>query len=239
MRKIITLMIITLFFVGLLGLAIENSVSVNTDNDDLYVRTRGGPTNVSGLITKDTTWTANNSPYIITGDTTLMTGNILTIHAGTIVKFKDNTKLTIRGFLYVLGNKSNRVIFTNEDPVKTTGINYHVDIDELNGGLVNITYGKFEHSNYAYGALVLYHEAANKNQSITDTEFIDNKVGLSRGDNKLIVKNCTFKYNYYGTEDFIGLIQDSVFYNNTVGAFSPEYYPIMYNCSFIKNEYGI
>ena len=70
-------------------------------------------TNVSGFISSNTTWNLAGSPYIITGNTVLDSGFILTINPGVIVKFNSARSLQINGVLRAIGNSSNRITFTS------------------------------------------------------------------------------------------------------------------------------
>ncbi|MFA6541182.1 MAG: right-handed parallel beta-helix repeat-containing protein [Bacteroidota bacterium] len=59
-----------------------------------------GQTNVSGTITKDSTWTLSGSPYIVTADLTVNSGFALTVDSGVVVRFKSATSLRSYGSLY-------------------------------------------------------------------------------------------------------------------------------------------
>ena len=71
------------------------------------------PTQVSGAITADTTWTAANSPYIVTGDVTVNAGVRLIIEPGVVVKFNATRSLIINGILDAQGVADNRIVFTS------------------------------------------------------------------------------------------------------------------------------
>jgi len=70
-------------------------------------------TNVSGFISSNTAWTLSGSPYIITGNTVLDSGFILTIDPGVMVKFNSAKSLQINGILRAVGNSSNKITFTS------------------------------------------------------------------------------------------------------------------------------
>ncbi|MDP6525269.1 MAG: right-handed parallel beta-helix repeat-containing protein [Kiritimatiellia bacterium] len=67
---------------------------------------------VSGTISVDTTWTATNSPYVLTADLTVNSGVSLTIEPGVEVQIYYLESLIVNGSLLALGTESNRVVFT-------------------------------------------------------------------------------------------------------------------------------
>ena len=70
-------------------------------------------TDVSGLISSDTTWTLSGSPYIITGDVLVDANVVLTIESGVVVKFNGGTNLLIDGTLVVNGDETHPITFTS------------------------------------------------------------------------------------------------------------------------------
>ncbi|MFH1822421.1 MAG: right-handed parallel beta-helix repeat-containing protein [Patescibacteria group bacterium] len=61
----------------------------------------------------DTTWTKENSPYVIQNSMTVALGATLTINQGVVVKFTSSTSLVINGKLYAEGNSSDKIVFTS------------------------------------------------------------------------------------------------------------------------------
>ncbi len=57
-------------------------------------------TNVSGTINKDSTWTLAASPYLVTGNVSIADGKVLTVDSGVVVRFADNTGLTVYGSMH-------------------------------------------------------------------------------------------------------------------------------------------
>ena len=56
-------------------------------------------TNVSGTINKDTTWSIDKSPYIVTGNVQVNSGYTITVDSGVVVQFKSGTNLLSYGTL--------------------------------------------------------------------------------------------------------------------------------------------
>ncbi|MCB8925516.1 MAG: hypothetical protein H6652_07805 [Ardenticatenaceae bacterium] len=75
---------------------------------------------VGGIIATDTTWTAANSPYILTDRVTVQTGVTLTIEAGVTVMVPDSRKdLDVQGHLEAVGTAVNPILFTSIDDLPT------------------------------------------------------------------------------------------------------------------------
>ncbi|MBN2391606.1 MAG: hypothetical protein JXR84_12850 [Anaerolineae bacterium] len=74
---------------------------------------------VSGTISSNETWTADNV-YVINGDLTIAAGVTLTIEAGTVVKFQYQSfvysmrRMVVNGTLDLQGTTVNPVVFTSE-----------------------------------------------------------------------------------------------------------------------------
>ena len=72
-----------------------------------------GPTNVSGPISTNTTWTLAGTPYIVTGSILVNSGATLTIEPGVEVKFNDEKAMQIDGELIGQGTSDNPITFTS------------------------------------------------------------------------------------------------------------------------------
>lgn len=68
---------------------------------------------VEGVITEDTVWTFENSPYEITDAVTVATGAKLTIEPGVKVEFGTGSSLLVNGSLYAVGTSMNQISFTS------------------------------------------------------------------------------------------------------------------------------
>lgn len=83
-----------------------------------------GPTNVSGNISANTTWTTMQSPYVVTGDVRVLPGVTLTIQPGVEVRFSytdganlgnypTKTELIVEGRLNAVGTATQGITFTS------------------------------------------------------------------------------------------------------------------------------
>ena len=108
----------------------------------------GSVQTVSGTVSADTTWTAANGPYQVSGTLTINSGVTLTIQAGTTVYFANGASLVVAngGRLLAEGTDSARIRFTR--PPGTTNTWGGITI---NGGAnspeTRISYAHFEFNN--------------------------------------------------------------------------------------------
>lgn len=70
-------------------------------------------TDVSGLISTNTTWTKANSPYVVTGNILVSEGIILTIEPGTEIRFDASKAIQINGTLIARGTADDSIRFTS------------------------------------------------------------------------------------------------------------------------------
>ncbi len=78
-------------------------------------------TNVSGTISTNTTWSLANSPYVVTGGTTVNPGVTLIIQAGVTVKFNGGQYLDIGGTLTANGTSASPITFTSSSATPSAG----------------------------------------------------------------------------------------------------------------------
>ncbi len=98
-------------------------------------------TNVSGNVSG--TWNLAGSPYIVTGEATVVTATTLTVEAGVQVKFNNAFGLTVNGTLITQGTPSQPVIFTSNSGSPTPGIWDAVRFQNLSTG--NLSYTTFRY----------------------------------------------------------------------------------------------
>ena len=77
-------------------------------------------TNVTGIITSDTSWTKANSPYNLTSSITVAPEVTLTIESGTIVQLNES-HLQINGTLIARGTSNDPINFNGGKPISTGG----------------------------------------------------------------------------------------------------------------------
>lgn len=80
-----------------------------------------GETLVSGIIISNTTWTCENSPYIVTASIWVPDGVALTIEPCVTVRFDAGTAFTIDGTLIAIGTNSNKITFTSVQTAPAPG----------------------------------------------------------------------------------------------------------------------
>ncbi len=80
-----------------------------------------GPTEVSGMVSNETYWTLENSPYIVKGDVVVNKGATLWIEPGVEVRFDVGYDLRVLGTLAAQGNETHRIVFTSNSSTPEPG----------------------------------------------------------------------------------------------------------------------
>lgn len=82
-----------------------------------------GPTEVSGLITRDTVWAAGGSPYVLTAPLTVADTAVLTLQPGVSV-VSAGPGVTVKGRLMAVGLSDTHVRFSGKDGAAWEGITF-------------------------------------------------------------------------------------------------------------------
>jgi parallel beta-helix repeat protein len=109
-----------------------------------------GAKEVGGLITRDTTWTLDESPYHLVNSLLIKENATLTIEPGVVVNIEPNLGIEVRGTLIAIGTKDRMITFTSSATAKKPGdwryIKFNSSVD-----------AKLDESgNYISGCIVKY-----------------------------------------------------------------------------------
>jgi len=131
-----------------------------------------------GTLAGDTTWNPAGSPYLLTGDVTVPLGSVLTIDAGTEVRFtpisddltsgEDNNRIELRveGRLEVNGTATDSVFFKSNGQVPASGDWYGI-VSYGDEGEVHVGYSSFNHyTNGVHATGGQYTDSQNNGDSI-------------------------------------------------------------------------
>jgi len=88
----------------------DNDCDGTTDLEDPGCLPSG--TKVSGIISEDTIWKVENSPYIAPNGILIESNSILTIEPGVTIKLGEKKNVVVRGALEAAGTKTNPIVFT-------------------------------------------------------------------------------------------------------------------------------
>ncbi|MFQ6129072.1 MAG: CARDB domain-containing protein [Thermoplasmata archaeon] len=159
-RNLLVWFIFTIFILGSSFLEFENSTAGTT---------------VSGIISTDTNWTLEGSPYTVVGNIVVESGATLTIEAGVEVLFEGRYEMFVNGTLRSLGKPNKRVVFMPTGPYwESIHVRGHGHLELRNSTLLG-----------GYTAVKIRSD----NNIITGNHF-EGKSGIyADGDNNLIESN--------------------------------------------------
>lgn len=174
-------------------------------------------TEISGGINANTTWTLQNSPYIITGNTVIFGNNTLTIEPGVTIKFNDDVQLRIQGSLIAIGNENENITFTSNNSNPQRGSWLEINLEEFEATCI-LEYVQIE-----------YADSGLKYNYLNTTSYI---------------KNSVFKFNNYAIQpgrnrpQFPITIDSVIFTNNDIGIAHYHDEVNLINCEFTNNRIG-
>jgi parallel beta-helix repeat protein len=213
------------------------------------------------------TWMASCSPYIIEGDITIPSGEILTIEPGVWVKFMDRYPINVQGSVVAEGDGTNTgdIVFTAVNPDKGWG-GFDIDATAATESI------SFDNCIFEYGS-AFGENGLNSGGAIAVRDFdnltIDNCLfrnnwaeltgtyppsggAIALGNSSIVIHNSVFFKNF--ASDYGGAIlcysgsspeiSHCLFHNNTAGidAGAIEIYttsnPILTNNTFSMNTAG-
>jgi len=133
---------------------------------------------VSGLISSDTDWNIDGSPYIVEGNILLLSGIKLTIDPGVTIKFDSGKTMQVDGELIAIGDSLNQIIITSNEPDSIPGYWNHIHFTQSSSNAVFD-----EEWNYLSGSILKYCKLLHGGGLDNGILFIDNSAPF--------ISNCT------------------------------------------------
>ena len=151
-------------------------------------------TEIMDDITEDTIWTVADSPYEIRNDIKVNRGVTLTIEPGVTVSFGKNAALIVEGSLIAVGNSSNPITFTSNQPAPARG--QWTGIEFVGGGNESFTV-KFANVACARNGIAI---ESLGNALIENSEIANNSLSGIHviGQGNAIIRDNTIKLNSNG-----------------------------------------
>lgn len=219
-----------------------------------YAQTTIPAGNVNG------TWTAENSPYQITGDINVPTGETLSIEPGVKVEFMGWYELVVNGELKAIGSSDKLIHFTTNDTANffsqqkgwkgidwwgnensDTSIIRNCKLDYIRikgeiGGIIDARY---------YNYLIIENSSLSKSRLEVKKSIYYGEV-IYATHTKILIKNNTIQYNQLGSSisieyaDFVEISGNKI-YNNNGGVVlgNDNYNPNIVNNIICNNHSGL
>lgn len=178
-------------------------------------------TTVSSSITNPV-WTAENSPYIISGTIEVTKGAVLKIEAGTEIRFNPGAKILVNGELDVNGTTDNPVMMTLNTASSTTGIWNGIEFtpDSVDATMAD---GQYVSGSIIKNAIIRFGTGIKCDDAspyIANNQIMNNSIGLEiTGDNASV---GGLVYDLSSANTNAGLVtplyvSNNIFTDNTVG----------------------
>lgn len=196
-------------------------------------------TYVSGIVSSDTTWSVEGSPYIVTGNVLVNSGVTLTIEAGVTVKFDAGKILQNKGVFIARGTSNNKITFTSNQSSPSAGDWGYLD---FSNETIDASYDS--NGNYSSGTILEYVDILYSGGTggigainVTNSAIHLNNVNVQNNANYGIF----FGKSVGGTVPVTKILNSTISNNDNVGIYCDCYQydvSITVDNSIIKNNSG-
>jgi hypothetical protein len=178
-------------------------------------------TNVSSSITNPI-WTADNSPYIVSGTIEVTKGAVLRVEAGTEIRFNAGAKILVNGELDVLGTAENPVTLTLNTASSTASAWGGIEFTDSAVDAV-MPDGQYVSGSIIRNAIIKFGagiKCADASPFIANNQIMNNSVGLALNGDKASAGTLILNASAAGTNAGVVTpvyVRDNTFSENTVG----------------------
>lgn len=197
----------------------------------LVVASLHAQTEIGGGIYAHTTWQKAQSPYEVTSDVVVFPDVTLTIEPGTIIRFRQGTKLEIRGRLQAHGTAGDSIVITSV--YASTGLNDWKGVQVGVNGSIDLDYCSMSNAVLLLDmrdALYGQHKVAHSCLSFNNQVLAKEGYGTSTPNMTLV--NCVFERNFLVSARCIMIRFDSCTFRYNDRAIDHTYEQEILNCTF-------